>query len=297
MQWDRNHDGDISRQEFRLHTRKLGLEAETQSVDDLYDSLDLDGSGSLDIEEMKEALKSMQADVKTVKHNVARVEEFASSMRGVAERFRGAAADTAAVEAARRRLESIREAARDDTTAARLAAAVKSQGKEWSELVKTWDVNGDGIDLETFCREAEAALAEAPPPPGDGSTVVPVAASEISELFTQLDFDCKGVLDAEDLGKQLSLSGMTGVALGQAVKKAEAVQLKVIAHGKKLAESSQKAARASLDELEANQAATEAADKEARQEAAAAEARAKAEEIATKKSRKGSTMLASFMKI
>ena len=36
--WDRNNDGEISKQEFRLNVRKLGLDTATSDIDQLFES-------------------------------------------------------------------------------------------------------------------------------------------------------------------------------------------------------------------------------------------------------------------
>ena len=65
--WDPTGDG-VDQKEFRENVLSMGVVAEPGEVDELFNSLDEDGGGSLDVGEIKAALKSLadqsaQADV------------------------------------------------------------------------------------------------------------------------------------------------------------------------------------------------------------------------------------------
>lgn len=68
-EWDRKHKGEINKVEFRQGVRSIGIKADNKELDMLFDSIDTDGGGSLDLPELKDALKAMQ-DIEN-----ARVEE------------------------------------------------------------------------------------------------------------------------------------------------------------------------------------------------------------------------------
>ena len=51
------HRGEVSKAEFRHEVLHLGLQATSQEVDELFDSIDRDGSGWLDVEEVKVGLR------------------------------------------------------------------------------------------------------------------------------------------------------------------------------------------------------------------------------------------------
>jgi Ca2+-binding EF-hand superfamily protein len=65
--WDRNQDGVISKQEFRLQVRNLGLSdhdlTPTKEIDELFDSVDLDKSGSLDLGQARLLLQKLKVQV------------------------------------------------------------------------------------------------------------------------------------------------------------------------------------------------------------------------------------------
>jgi Ca2+-binding EF-hand superfamily protein len=58
--WDRSGDGEIDKKEFRREVVALGVEATPSEIDALFESLDGDGGGSLDLKELRVALKSLQ---------------------------------------------------------------------------------------------------------------------------------------------------------------------------------------------------------------------------------------------
>lgn len=58
-QWDDSGDGQIDKKEFRGHVLALGVEAEPADIDALFRSLDKDGQGKLDVEEIKLAVKEL----------------------------------------------------------------------------------------------------------------------------------------------------------------------------------------------------------------------------------------------
>ena len=98
----------------------------------------------------------MADDSHNVRAKVDRVRAHAVSMHEVANKFRSAAADMANVEAARLKLDAIRGASSKDSTVTKLAIAFKDSRLKVDETIQSWDADGSGIDVETFCREAEA---------------------------------------------------------------------------------------------------------------------------------------------
>ena len=62
-EWDKSRDGSISKGEFRLHLRKLGLPHPYHEVDALFDKYDADRSGSMDMDELRDALLRLKATI------------------------------------------------------------------------------------------------------------------------------------------------------------------------------------------------------------------------------------------
>lgn len=59
--WDKNGDGVVNKIELRQAVRnKLGLKATNKEIDDMFDTFDADGGGSLDLKEIKPWLVALQ---------------------------------------------------------------------------------------------------------------------------------------------------------------------------------------------------------------------------------------------
>ena len=57
-EWDEDGDGCVSRHEFRRAMPMLGLRASRDEIDELFDSLDQDNSGTIEYHELKDLLES-----------------------------------------------------------------------------------------------------------------------------------------------------------------------------------------------------------------------------------------------
>ena len=60
VSWDSEGTGEVDVSEFRHHVLSIGLQAEPSEVDELFNILDEDGGGTLDMNEVKHALKTLQ---------------------------------------------------------------------------------------------------------------------------------------------------------------------------------------------------------------------------------------------
>lgn len=60
--WDSSGDGDIDKKEFQKNVLAMGVTHSADEVDALFDSLDADGGGSLDMNEVRKALKHFMDD-------------------------------------------------------------------------------------------------------------------------------------------------------------------------------------------------------------------------------------------
>jgi len=232
------------------------------------DELDLDGSDSLDLDEMKVALKRMQTNVTTLIESMGRVKAHATNLRSVAARFDKASADTAAAEGARAQLQRLREAPSEEMVMARVAYTIKKRKLTIATVVTEWatpatDTRGGhaGVSLESFCRGFEAL----------GANVTP---AQLTTLFEKLDTDSSGMLEENELEKLLVNSATPASELErQAARKADAAQVKVSNETRQEAEASQRAAQEALEQADAEYAAACNAAKEKAEAKVAAQAK------------------------
>ena len=74
IKWDTRNDGEIGRGDFRKHSRALGVVASTEDLDACFDSIDADGGGSLDVDELRVAFKELAAQAKAAQGAEAELE-------------------------------------------------------------------------------------------------------------------------------------------------------------------------------------------------------------------------------
>lgn len=72
-QWDASDDGEIDKNEFRNNVLRLGVVATRAEVDSFFDSLDIDGGGALDTEEIRRMLKKVQDEADETKQAMKRL--------------------------------------------------------------------------------------------------------------------------------------------------------------------------------------------------------------------------------
>ena len=74
---------DVSRADFRRHVLELGVLAEGKAIDAMFDSLDQDGGGSLDLEELKNLLTNLVELAKQSSLDETALEKSVSSLRKI----------------------------------------------------------------------------------------------------------------------------------------------------------------------------------------------------------------------
>ena len=137
--WAKNKDGDITKKEFRANVWKMGGagngldELKETQLDELFESLDDDGGGSLDTDELKAALVQMreasqETDKEISRLKKATVDLWKSAKAAQLERRRQKKADEA--EAAAQREQAAREARAMEEAAARAEAAKAAKLEE-----------------------------------------------------------------------------------------------------------------------------------------------------------------------
>lgn len=69
-QWDASGDGEIDKKEFRRNVLALGVTASPSGIDAIFDGLDVDGGGSLDMRELQKALRQFIGEADARRNNV-----------------------------------------------------------------------------------------------------------------------------------------------------------------------------------------------------------------------------------
>ena len=270
LEWDRNRDGEISLQEFRLNVRKLGLtekEAPTKEIDSIYHSIDLDGSGTLDMKEVKVALKKLQEEHATVDQREEQQRVRASSKRRLAESFSNAVAATIDFEEASKVLAKMRD---DQDMGAKLGELIKRRNIKVSELVGTWDEDGSGyIDRKEFRVHVRLVGLDA-------------TDKDLDQIFDQLDSDGSEALDP----KELPVAFRRLLSASAQHKNNCAEEAKRVAKKKKEAETLQKEAFAAVATAEASLNAVEEEARLVHEAKAAKEAKARREKEDAKREEK-----------
>lgn len=141
--WDFNKDGDISGAEFRACVRNsLKLTAENAEIDGFFNRVDADGGGSLDLAELKPALKMLKDAATKAEAEASAMREQGALLRQKAEAVREVARATKAVEEASAR---VREAQADEATVEQqLSTQIASRSLKVADVVSKWDREGRG---------------------------------------------------------------------------------------------------------------------------------------------------------
>ena len=160
-EWDPNGDGEISPMEFRQNVRKL-LPTELHAglviseIDALFNDLDLDKSGALDVGEIKIALKRLQNEAALASVDKANTLLEVEELRKKAKEYESLASLTGELEGAKKAIEK----ANSKSVGVQIGAIAVKKGLKPTDIVKQWDVNGDGrLDKD----EVTPRLDEFPP--------------------------------------------------------------------------------------------------------------------------------------
>ena len=140
--WDQNGGGDLSQIEFRACVRNsLGLKAKNEEIDAFFVTLDADGGGSLDLAELKMALKKIRAEAAAADAEVDQIRSDAQALVTNAADVVAVAEATEACEADEARLAQLQDMR---TVESRLGAKIVANGWKVADVMRVWDKNKDG---------------------------------------------------------------------------------------------------------------------------------------------------------
>lgn len=257
-EWDRNNDGDISKNEFRVNVRKLGLEVvDGKDLDKLYDELDKSGDGTIDTAELKSALLQLQNDASVVVERGQLAEKVASYAITAAEALESCAREAAAYEAASQELAHMKE---NRSAESRLGALLTTRNVKIGDAMRKWDNDGDGtISMQEFSAEVTKLGFKIERP------------GELDDVFRKLDDDGSGSLELDEL--KVALKSLQDEAVN--VVKDEKAKVASLATVKKTAKAAQRAAFEVIDAADTEITSIELATLQAKRAALEKEAKAR----------------------
>lgn len=259
--WAKRGNEPLNKMEFRQHIRKLVEKADSKKIDALFESLDDDGGGTLDLVEIRAALKKLQDAAGAMAKVAATIREKIDRIKHLETLAQQAFDATTAMEEATAEIERLSS---NKSVSARLGAQIVSKRLKVADVIQKWDANGDGeLDKVEFRQNVKAIGVQADSP-------------EIDELFDQLNTDGGESLSISEVKAALKI--LTDEALG--IDKSLKDVKRSLVDLSRAARSAQVAYRRQHKEFEALEAAeAEIAAREAEEKAAAA-AEAKAVRVA-----------------
>ena len=266
--WDKNGDEEISKIEFRqcvtgTDKKSLGMKVENAVIDAYFEVLDADGGGTLELAEMKSALKLLQKRSHAADREKAKILENAEALRANAARLNKVAAVTLESETADARVKEIED---NQSVEAKLGAALQKRNMKVGEVVQKWDKDGDAsISKAEFRKNVEEMGIKA-----TNSKVK----NEIENLFDSIDTDRGGELDIEEIKTLFKRLLESAIAAQAELKELYRTRDKLRKAAAK--QHSQVAAQREREKKEAEEAAIAAAKAEEERLARVAEEKEKA---------------------
>lgn len=187
--WDKNSDGDVSKTEFRQGIRGappmgLGLDVDVKDIETIFDECDTNGTGSLEIKELHEALQKMKQTAKEEERRSNAVQEAIDKLRSRGDAVMAIAQMTEAVEKAEVALD---EKCDKLPAGAQLGTLMMRKNLKVVDILIKWDENGDGnLDMTEFRYHARQLGVHA-------------TDESINDIFLEYDTDKKGSLDLQEL--------------------------------------------------------------------------------------------------
>jgi len=164
-EWDGDNSGEIDVLEFRQAVLALGFEADATAIDAVFAELDVDGTGSIEYEELNRLLKVSAETLQA----------------------RKAARDRAARQAKAASFTTLQLVQGGPSVVEQILELLASKAARVSDLFKLWDLDGNGyIDRDEFHR-AFSALGYAAPQ------------VDIDAVFDQMDDDGSGSIRYTEL--------------------------------------------------------------------------------------------------
>ena len=186
---DANGDGSVTKIEFRQMLRKLGLVGEGAKYDvtqgdKLFDDLDEDKGGDLDLKEIVNAIKKLKARTLSVAKREKKAKEDADDWRRRAKEMRDAAQ---LVEEKENIVTTLVDLRSNPSPEIRLATLLAKKQLKPADLLSKMDTDrGGSIDVREFTSGLQALGLDA-------------TQDELEEIFKDLDADNSKSLEIEEI--------------------------------------------------------------------------------------------------
>ena len=213
--WDRGRDGAVSKGEFRIHVKQLGIQVENvYEIDELYDHYDIDHSGIIEVEELKVVLgqlhkRCMENAIAFAQMQKATDGSSTVGMDSITQqkverlRLRAKAARDAAetrrlIEVAEEELQQLKDMI-EGTIHVQLGALLVRRGIKIGEILGTW-IGPRGKHEQSHTRELKKSEFK------DEVTRLGLKIKDtlvdpkvIGQLFDEIDTDKSGYLDLKEV--------------------------------------------------------------------------------------------------
>lgn len=203
--WAKRGEEPISKMEFRQHVRKMLEKVDAKDTDALFESLDEDHGGTLDVSEIKHALKKLQDSSAAAKANERALVAEASVLRERAASCMKAVEVTKVAEKAERTIEEQTQF-ENRPISVRLGKLLTSSHIKVADIVVKWGGRDGLVDPVEFRTNVK----------GLGLTATN---DEIDGLFKSLDKDGGGKLDIDEIKAALRKLQEDAVSDQQTLKK------------------------------------------------------------------------------
>ena len=232
-EWDVNKDGKLSKVEFRMQVKGLGVgEDDVRKIDELFKSFDTDNSDTLDLKELKVAFKRAVIEANKVRGARTDVLERVANLRKLAEHATQVAEKTTELEEEEAALVAMRDA-QGVSLEEKLGQRIAKQGTKIGD-VKGFDTDGDGtVDKKEF-----RALVRS-------MEIKDLADEALDELYNSLDKDQSGSLELGEIKETLKrLQAAAATATGNLTDEAQLVaeMVKVVGSSQRRFEAQRQAA-------------------------------------------------------
>jgi len=202
-EWDIDGNGALDKKELRQAVAALGYEAPRKDVDALFDSIDDDGTGLIEFEEFKKALKA--TDTAKAMADKAKAEKAAAAKEAEKQAKEAAAKAQAAKEAAAKAAREAAAAKQVSDVASiahsrgpmsapqlRLATFLANNNVTVMEMFREWDEDHNGSLDRQELRRAVALLG------------YHAEKDDVDTLFDQIDFSGDGMVDFNEMKRALN---------------------------------------------------------------------------------------------